>query len=334
MAVDIARLLQIKTGPRRIQRRPAEIGLLDERELNEADAIVRLAFGTLFGLPNPHEFMGDADILKSRWRADRSRVFAAHIDGRLVGVNVATRWGSFGFFGPLAVHPEFWGEGIGSKLMAPIIDLLFAKWQVTGAGLFTVPFSPKHLSLYQAFDFWPGKLTPLLEKAVVKREFDTEWRRYSSLPADEQSYCLRHCAELTDQIYPGLDLQSEILTVVEQGLGDALIIYHGGVVDGFAVCHAGAGSEAGTGKCYVKFGAVLPGEAAGDRFSALLDVCERFALESRAESLSLGINTERTAAYRLALQHGFVLTMIGVAMEKAEYGTYNRSDVFVIDDCR
>ena len=48
-------------------------------------------------------------------------------------------------------------------------------------------------------------------------------------------------------------------------------------LEGMAVCHRGAGSEAGGDRCYVKFAAVLPGDGAGERFERLLDACEAFA---------------------------------------------------------
>ena len=42
------------------------ISPLRESELGEAVRIVRLAFGTLLGLPDPMQFMGDRDLLTPR----------------------------------------------------------------------------------------------------------------------------------------------------------------------------------------------------------------------------------------------------------------------------
>jgi len=81
---------------------------LRERDLDDADRIFRLAFGTFLGLPDPSRFGGDTDFIRSRWRANPEGVFAAEIDGTLVGSNFATRWGSFAFFGPLTVRPDLW----------------------------------------------------------------------------------------------------------------------------------------------------------------------------------------------------------------------------------
>lgn len=72
-------------------------------DLDAADRIVRLAFGTFLGLPDPMTFMGDADFTRTRWLADPTAAFAAELDGELVGSNFATCWGSVAFFGPLTV---------------------------------------------------------------------------------------------------------------------------------------------------------------------------------------------------------------------------------------
>src|SRR5580658_6807181 len=88
------------------------IGLLKKSELQEADRIVRLAFGTFLGVPNPLEFMGDRNFMTPRFRSTHVKVLAARDCGRLVGSNVITRWGSFGFFGPLTVLPEYWDRGV------------------------------------------------------------------------------------------------------------------------------------------------------------------------------------------------------------------------------
>jgi hypothetical protein len=42
---------------------------LDQHDLPEAERIFRLAFGTFLGLHDPMSFMGDADLVHTRWRA-------------------------------------------------------------------------------------------------------------------------------------------------------------------------------------------------------------------------------------------------------------------------
>ena len=90
-----------------------------------------------------------------------------------------------------------------------------------------------------------------------------------------------------------------------QGIGDTLVVPGDDELDGVAVCHCGAGSEAGSDTCYVKFAAVRPGAGAADRFERLLDACEAFAADSALERLVAGVNTGRLDAYRRLLSRGF-----------------------------
>ena len=92
---------------------------LAERDLPEADRIFRLAFGTFLGIPDPTSFMGDADLVKTRWRADPSAALGAYDDGALVGSNFAASWGSFGLFGPLTVRPDLWNRGARGGCSSP-----------------------------------------------------------------------------------------------------------------------------------------------------------------------------------------------------------------------
>ena len=93
---------------------------LREGDLSEADRIIRLAFGTFLGLPDPMTFMGDAGYVRTRWVAAPDAAFGAEVDGKLVGSNFATNWGSVGSSGPLTAEPDLWNKGIGSRLMEPI----------------------------------------------------------------------------------------------------------------------------------------------------------------------------------------------------------------------
>jgi hypothetical protein len=81
---------------------------LQESDLPKADRILRLAFGTFVGLPDPMTFFGDADVVRTRFLANPAGALAAEINGELVGSNFVTNWGSVGFFGPLSIRPDLW----------------------------------------------------------------------------------------------------------------------------------------------------------------------------------------------------------------------------------
>jgi hypothetical protein len=103
---------------------------------------------------------------------------------------------------------------------------------------------------------------------------------------------------------------------------------------GLAVCHGGAGTEAGSGVCYIKFGAVRPCAGAEENFNCLLDACEELASSQSLARLAAGVNTARHEAYRQILERGFRTEFLGVAMEKPNEAGYNRPGVYLIDDWR
>jgi GNAT superfamily N-acetyltransferase len=305
------------------------VNALPEMDLAEADRIFRVAFGTFLGLPNPIEFFGDADYVRTRWRADPSAAFGAYLGNELVGSNFATQWGSVAFFGPLTVRPDHWNHGIAKRLLGPTLDLI-KNWTVRHEGLFTFAHSPKHIALYQHFGFWPRFLTAIMSKPVNDSARATEFSRYSQLAEGRHDECLRACRDLTDVLYEGLDVEREIRAVEAQRLGDTVLVWDAAQLIALGVCHCGAGSEAGGDACYIKFGAARS-EAS---FDALLDACETLAASKNLKRLIAGANAGRDNAWQRLIAHGFRSDFQGVAMHRDNNPGYNRSDMYIIDDWR
>ncbi len=309
------------------------IRLLQENELAAADHIFRLAFGTFIGLPEPTEFYGDAAYIHHRWKANPNSVFAAEIDGKLIGSNLAIDWGSFGYFGPLSVHPDFWNQKVGQHLVEAAIAYL-TEANTSMMGLFTFAQSPKHHILYQKFGFRLRFLTAILAKQVEQLQPIPQRNRYSLLSENERAQTLEAIFQLTNSIYEGLDLSREIQTVQAQGLGDTVLLWNDAGLSGFAVCHYGPGTEAGSNTCFVRFGAVYSGNDAGQSFEELLDLCEALTVAQGMSRLIAGVNTSRDEAYRRMLARGFRSEIIGVAMHRPNEPGFNRPDVFALDDWR
>jgi GNAT superfamily N-acetyltransferase len=308
-----------------------KVGLLKENELQDADRIVRLAFGTFLGMPNPLDFMGDRDFMTPRWRSNHVKVIAARDGGRLAGTNVATRWGSFGFFGPLTVLPEYWNRGVAQRLLESTMAV-FDKWGVRHTGLFTFPQSAKHVGLYQKFGYWPRYLTAIMTR-TPEPEHTNPPLLLSAFKKIQREQAIQECGKLTHKIDKGLDLTGEIRAVHAQRTGDVVLTYTRGILDAFAVCLHGPGSEGGEKTCYIKFGAARGGAGAGERFDKLLDACEAFAA-SRGASIEAGVNLAREDAYRRMRSHGFRTVAQGVAMQRPHADGFNRADAYVIDDWR
>jgi len=305
---------------------------LEEGDLDTADRIMRTAFGTVRGLPDPSAAFGEADYVRTRFRAAPDCAWVAAANGEVVGSVFAARWGTFGFFGPLTIRPDLWDRGIGSRLLEPVLAA-FNRWKLRQAGLFTFADSPKHLGLYQKHGFWPRFLTALMARQVTAAAGGCT--TFSEVPDGERAGALVSIRELTDAVFPGLDLERELRAVAAQQLGDTVLLRDEGRLAGVAICHCGPGTEAGAGVCYVKFGAVLPGSGAGERFERLLDACEAFAAEAGLGRLVAGVGTGRLDAYRRLLQRDFRVDSTGISMRSRPGGPdFDGPGSYVLDDLR
>ena len=319
---------------------------LREDDLDDADTILRLSFGTFMGLDDPMSFLGDSDFVRSRYTTDPNSAFAIEIDGNLVGSNFVTDWGSVGFFGPLSIHPTYWNKGIAKHLIIPVLERL-AKLEIQYAGLFTFAQSPKHVYLYQKYDFWPRFLTSIMTKTITEKNDEKRLElsqkhekphdvRFTEIRNDVKSLVLDDCKYLTNGIFPGLDLQKEILAVDSQKLGDTILLYDpsGNKLTGIAICHYGKGTEAGSNVCYIKFAAISTNNNSHSNFVRMLNSVESMALEKGIFKITAGSNMERHLAYKAMINYGFKSEFQGVSMHKGNKQGYNTPSTFIIDDWR
>ncbi len=306
---------------------------LRESELDAADRVMKVAFGTFVGLPEPAAFLGDGRYVHHRFKVDPESAFAAELDGELVGSNFAMHWGSFGFFGPLSIRPDLWDRGIGRLLMDPVMERL-DRWRVALSGLFTFASSPKHVALYHRYGFRPRHLTALMSAPVTPAEPDVVWGRFSELAEGDRSGALKAAFDVTDALWDGLDLGHEIAVIQTEELGDTVLLWDGSKLAGFAACHVGPGTEAGSGTCYVKFGAVRPGPDAERHFAGLMGAVTAFAADRGATRIACGVNTARHEVYEWLLAHGFRTDVLGVAMHRPNDAAFSRPGLWVLDDWR
>jgi predicted N-acetyltransferase YhbS len=324
-------------------------------DLAEADRVYRVAFGTQFGLPDPSRFRGDTGVLRVRWAADPRPCFVAEADGRIIGSVLGMDWGSVFVLGPLTVDPAYADRGIGRRLMQAVMDFV-AVQRFALAALFTFPHSPKHLHLYESYGFVPQRLTPVLSKMVTQNQTDglgtasppslpspsrgegpgggdaLRADLFSNITLAERAAALAACRAVSDSVFPGLDLAREIAAIAAQRIGETVLLHASDAIAGFALCHIGAGSEAGSGTLFIKFACVRPGDAGG--FARLVAACEALAAARGGAHIVAGVNRGRDGAYRLMRERGFRADLIGVAMHRPDGPGYNRPQIYAIDDWR
>ena len=309
------------------------VSALEEKDLSEAGRILRLAFGTFLGAPDPESFWSDRDYIHSRARAAQVASFGAKLDGELVGSNFATNWGSFGFFGPLTVRPDLQECGIARALLDSTMAQ-FDAWGTRHVGLFTFAQSAKHVALYQKYGFYARFLTAIMSTPVAPQRYAAGWSRFSALSEAQREEALQSCREVSESLHPGLDLSEEIKSTEAQGLGDTVLIEGERGIAAFAICHYGPGSEAGAGHCFVKFGAVRQGPSAERDYQNLLDASEALAAAVGMPRLLAGTNMARHEAYRHLVARGYRTDIQGVGMHRGNEPGYCRPGVYALDDWR
>lgn len=311
---------------------------LTEDDLDDADRINRIAFGTFFGLEVPSSFRGDGEVIPGRSASNPAGAFAAELEGQLVACGLVIEWGSVGLLGPLTVDVDVWGKGVGRAMldeMTRYMDSCDFAFQ----GLFTHPQSSTHIRLYEAYGFRMKRVTAVMDRTVgATMKMPPSARLFSEVRDKDRQAVLMECRGIADGVYAGLDLSAEILSIDANGFGDTVLLDRESALTGFACCHQGAGSEAGSPQTLVKFAAVAPGVDGPAEFEKLISACDGFAALRGTSRLVAGTNTGRAECYEAMLAMGFRSWMNGIAMLKTtpenDHDGYNVPGVFVVDDWR
>jgi len=137
--------------------------------------------------------------------------------------------------GPLAVHPDFQGQGVGKMIVSSGVDWLKKK----GArviGLETMPRTMDNVGFYSTLGFIPGHLTVTVTLEATRSGIQAT--PMAQLNPHERELALRQCRVLLDQLAPGYDYTREIVLTAQHQLGDTLFVRKGDEVVSFAISHS------------------------------------------------------------------------------------------------
>lgn len=198
--------------------------------------------------------------------------------------------------------------------------------------------SPKHINLYRKFGYHPRFLIPVMSKKIASETTISDsrlaWAAYSECRESQDEY-LDGCRQVADTVYPGLDLELEIKAVEKMSLGETVILFdENKEISGFAICHCGTNTEAGNGRCYVKFGAVKVDSNSQNNFMNLLKACEELVVKKGLSVLTGGTSAGRYNAYRSMLKQNFSIDFLGVSLHQPNNDAYNTADRYIMDDWR
>ena len=153
----------------------------------------------------------------------------------IAAFNMVHRSGVEGWMGPLAVHPDYQGQGIGKMVVSTGVDWL-KKAGARVIGLETMPRTMDNVGFYSTLGFTPGHLTVTVTLEAARAGLQAT--AMSALNPHERELALRQCRQLLDKLAPGYDYTREIILTAQHQLGDTLFMRQGNEILSFAVCHS------------------------------------------------------------------------------------------------
>jgi GNAT superfamily N-acetyltransferase len=153
----------------------------------------------------------------------------------IAAFNMVHRSGVEGWMGPLAVHPDYQGQGVGKMVVSSGVEWL----KQNGAkviGLETMPRTMDNVGFYSTLGFVPGHLTVTVTLEAARAGIQST--AMSSLNPHERELALSQCRALLHQLAPGYDYTREIILTAQHQLGDTLFTRKGSDVTAFAICHS------------------------------------------------------------------------------------------------
>ena len=175
--------------------------------------------------------IADANRGAMLWRDER---------GKVVAFNIAHLSGTEAWMGPLAVHPDHQGHGLGKAVVTAGIDLL-RESGATVIGLETMPRTMDNIGFYSSLGMNPGFLTLTVTVDGVFAPAMTgrlRTARLGSLVGEELEQVIQSCRSLTSSILEGYDFTRELRLTEELALGDTLMLFDDSELIAFAVCHS------------------------------------------------------------------------------------------------
>ena len=198
------------------------------------------------------------------YAADPEGCYICQADEKPVGYIFCRTFGSIGYFGPLGVDPDEQNKGYGKQLIGVGLDYLRKHCRVIG--LETMPEWGKNIGLYHSMGFRSLQPARIMEKKLSSDLRPTKsfivLRSGAQLGARDLSRVIQAVGEWTIRIYPGLDINKDLLLFLGKYPQQIVFVLIGNHPAGFIAFHPDF-------NCY-PWGMVEPGPDDSEVFRGLL----------------------------------------------------------------
>ena len=238
--------------------------------------------------------IADANRGAMLWRDDR---------GKVVAFNIAHLSGKEAWMGPLAVHPDHQGHGLGKTIVMAGIDMLRENG-ATVIGLETMPRTMDNIGFYSSLGLNPGFLTlTVTVDGVFAPAMSGRLRtvRLGSLVGDELDQAMQLCRVLTTSILDGYDFTRELRLTEELALGDTLMLFDETELIAFALCHSVPLVE---GRIREELRVLKLVARSEEDFEVLVTALSDHARRSGTRRVALRLQGQYSGAYRRLMRRG------------------------------
>ena len=216
----------------------------------------------------------------------------------IAAFNMVHHSGIEGWMGPLAVHPDFQGQGLGKMIVSSGVEWLKARGAKV-IGLETMPRTMDNVGFYSSLGFDPGHLTLTVTLEAARSGIQSTLM--SSLGAHERVLALRQCRQLLEQIVPGYDFTREMVLTGQHELGDTVFVRKGNEIVSFAVCHSAPLVEGRATEEMRVLKMVARGEA---EFDQLVTQLCAYARTKGGRRVAIRVQGQYTNVYRRLMARG------------------------------
>jgi len=177
-----------------------------------------------------------------------------------------------------------------------------------------MPRTMDNIGFYARLGFVPAHLTVTLTADAEQSAQPPQL--LSARSSAERADAVRACAALVSELHPGYDYTREIQLTDELALGDTVLLHDGGVVCGFALCHAAPLVEGRTREELRVLKLVLREEVLLQR---ILPQLADFARRSGTARVAIRLQGEYGSAFRQLVSRGVRVRWTDLRMALAGY---------------
>lgn len=255
--------------------------------------------------------------------ASNNASIVCELDNKIVGYNFIHLWGTFAWFGPFGVHPEYQGNGIGKALIEHTIKILKEDYNASTIGLNTMPESSYNVGFYMNMGFSPLKLTLSLKKDLnaltslpisnfysVNEVNITNENDYSNLKSNLKT--------LSDKAFKNFDLTSELHLIKNKGFGTAFELKAGDSVHGIAICYTKPIRESINENLQIKLAIIDSSVDYKAAIDSIINTCTNYAKNIGYKNILIDCNTYNTeicnyliSKHNFKICHNLVMLLMG-----------------------